>query len=358
MKKKIKYKNIIILIALLLLILFPVRSIFCIKIKGYTISNSFKIYFNGLKGKVLDNDYSKTLDEVIKRGDLIKDNLDNYFEIDYYSYDLFTDNINNWLEMGYLTSDINNINKKEDTSLNKKVSETYIKDISKYLEYDFFKTDKIDRYLSYFNGDYKDTIVKVNIGLDKNFYEDPNIVEKYSIDVLTNKYNKLSKTFEPKDLTKIDKCLGSNNIEYLSKEAKDAYDLMCEESIKDKVNLGVTSAYRSYEDQENVFNYYLKNNGVEYASKYVAQAGYSEHQTGLALDIKSTVGSPFKTTKEYTWMINNGYKYGFILRYPEGKENITGYSPEAWHFRYVGVDIAKYIHDNDITYDEYYAMFY
>ena len=102
---------------------------------------------------------------------------------------------------------------------------------------------------------------------------------------------------------------------------------------------------------------YLKLYGQSYVNKYVAKPGFSEHQTGLALDVKSKNGSPFKTTKEYTWMIKNSYKYGFILRFPEGKEAFTGYNPESWHFRFVGEDIAKYIHENDITYDEYFALF-
>ena len=238
---------------------------------------------------------------------------------------------------------------------NKKISEKYIKDIATYLGFDYFKVDKLDRYLNYFNGDYKDTIIKVNIGLDKAFYEDPEIITEYTTDVIVNKYNKLDASFEPKKLVELDRC--SDGGHYLAEEAKLAYDKMCTASLKDGMKLGVTSSYRSYSSQENVYATYLKSNGQEYVDQYVATPGYSEHQTGLALDVKSTVSSPFKKTKEYTWMINNAYKYGFILRYPEEKENITGYNAEAWHFRYVGEEIAKYIYENDITYEEYCATF-
>ena len=91
-----------------------------------------------------------------------------------------------------------------------------------------------------------------------------------------------------------------------------------------------------------------------------ARAGHSEHQTGLSLDIFSktdTTTSNFKNSLAYTWLTNNAYKYGFIERYPENKEDITGFSAEAWHWRYVGVDAATYIHENDITFDEYYAYY-
>ena len=357
-KRKFKYKNIIIIFILLLIVLFPVKDVVSIKMKGYNFSNTFKIYFNGLRDTILKNDYSKTVEKFLDSDNFDKKYLNLYFEIDYYDNDYFVDSVNNLLNTGYTSIDINNINKKEIKELNDKLENMYVQDISNYLQYEYFKTDKIDRYVSYFNGDYSDTIVKVNIGLDKEFYDNPNIVKKYSTSVLVNKYNMLDASFEPTELVKIDKCLESNSEEYLASEAKKAYDLLCEASKKDKINIGVTSAYRSYEDQASVYRYYLKNNGADYASKYVAREGYSEHQTGLSLDIKSTVGSPFKTTKEYTWMINNAYKYGFILRYPEGKEDITGYNSESWHFRYVGVDIAKYIYENNITYDEYYAMFF
>ena len=193
------------------------------------------------------------------------------------------------------------------------------------MEFTFFKVEKLDRYLNYFNGDYKDTIVRVNIGLDKKFYEDPNVIKEYSTSVIVNKYNKLDSTFTPSKLVELDKC--SSGGEYLAEEAKLAYDNLCTASLKAGLKLGV------------------------------ATPRYYEHQTGLSLDVKSTVSSPFKKTKEYTWMIKNAYKYGFILRYPENKEDITGYNAEAWHFRYVGEEIAKYIYDENITYDEYYAIF-
>ena len=95
------------------------------------------------------------------------------------------------------------------------------------------------------------------------------------------------------------------------------------------------------------------------ADKYTARPGYSEHQTGLAIDVKDGSGQYafFKNSDEYKWMKDNAHKYGFILRYPEGKEHITGFSFEAWHYRYVGVDVATFIYENDLTFDEYHMMY-
>lgn len=356
-KTKVKRKLIILLILVIavLLLINPVTSIVKLKMKGYSFGSSFKIYTIGETKKILDNKYSKTLDKVVNNKTFEKKYINSYLKVKYYDYEDFLINMKTWLDLGYIFSDINIINKWNNTELNIKVSEKYIKDISNYLEFTFFKVEKLDRYLNYFNGDYKDTIVRVNIGLDKKFYEDPNVIKEYSTSVIVNKYNKLDSTFTPSKLVELDKC--SSGGEYLAEEAKLAYDNLCTASLKAGLKLGVTSAYRSYEDQQGVYASYLKSNGKEYVSQYVATPGYSEHQTGLALDVKSTVSSPFKKTKEYTWMIKNAYKYGFILRYPENKEDITGYNAEAWHFRYVGEEIAKYIYDENITYDEYYAIF-
>ena len=92
------------------------------------------------------------------------------------------------------------------------------------------------------------------------------------------------------------------------------------------------------------------------ADTYSARPGSSEHQTGLAVDINAA-DDWFNNTKEAKWLANNAYKYGFILRYPKGKEYITGYQYESWHYRYVGEKVAKYIYEHDITYEEYYATF-
>ena len=128
-------------------------------------------------------------------------------------------------------------------------------------------------------------------------------------------------------------------------------------AAKDGHMLMVGSGYRSAATQESLFNTYVSRVGYDQANKYSAHPGHSEHQTGLALDI-STVSQQcylaecFIGTADGQWLADNAYKFGFHLRYPKGKEAITGYNFEPWHYRYVGVDLATALHKSNLTLDE------
>ena len=123
-------------------------------------------------------------------------------------------------------------------------------------------------------------------------------------------------------------------------------------------NLIINSAYRSYEEQVELTNLYLNSYGQSYVDKYVAKPGFSEHQTGLAFDIGSRNSKVFANSKEYQWIKDNAYKYGFIYRFDSRYEDLTGFRHEAWHYRYVGEEIAKYIYDhNNMSLEEYYVKF-
>lgn len=362
-KYKLKTKNIailaVIIIALITLVLLisPVINIVKLTNLGYKLDESITIYRSGFKDKIKEKGYSEIVARQIDNPDFKEEYIDNYYQIDSMEYSDFLKITNNLIAKNYSNKDINLINKNYDKDFLDYLQENYVEDISKYLEYDFFKPANIDRYLSYFNNDYKDTIVKVNIGLDRPYYENPNIVKEYNPNMLVNKYNKLDSNFNSNNLTELNNCTSKSEKFYLSEDAKKAYDNLCAASKKEGMNISVNSAYRSYESQKETYDYYYKAYGQSYVDKYVALPGFSEHQTGLSLDIKSLNSNIFEKSKEYTWMKENAYKYGFILRYPEGKEKITGCNKEAWHYRYVGVEIAKYIYENNITYDEYYIMF-
>lgn len=125
--------------------------------------------------------------------------------------------------------------------------------------------------------------------------------------------------------------------------------------------LSLTSTYRSYSDQVVTYNNWVAVNGSTAAADTVsARPGYSEHQTGLAMDIKAAGGAgleSFASTQQYTWMKNNAYKYGFVQRYQSGYESITGYSAEPWHWRYVGVTVATDMYLNNVhTLEQYWAI--
>ena len=217
----------------------------------------------------------------------------------------------------------------------------------------FYKEELKEEYLSYKeenNLSIKDAIIRVNIGLNHDFYTNTKETIDKGILTLVNKYNYLN--YIPKDLIKV------NNY-YINKEAYNAFLDMKNEMNKEGLNIRIISAYRSYDYQEELYNRYLQSDKKEMVDTYSARAGYSEHHTGLAIDVDNTKFdfNKFYLTKEFLWMQNNAYKYGFILRYPKDKENITGYKYEPWHYRYVGKDAASYIKKTNITYEEYYYEF-
>ena len=175
-----------------------------------------------------------------------------------------------------------------------------------------------------------------------------------SLMVLVNKLNRLQSNYVPHDLEQISLNYATNN-KFLRKEAKENFEKLSSDAKKIGYSIIAVSAYRDYDYQENLFNNYVKEKGENYALKCSAKAGHSEHQTGL-------MGSnndydQFEKSKEFDWMKNNSYKYGFILRYPKGKEYITGFKYEPWHYRYVGKDIASIIYTEGITLEEYYKKY-
>ena len=143
----------------------------------------------------------------------------------------------------------------------------------------------------------------------------------------------------------------------LTKETKNAFNLMDADATALGLNLYISSGYRSYYDQKYIYNNYVKKDGQKEADTYSARAGHSEHQTGLAFDLNS-INDSFTNTPEGKWVHDNCYKYGLILRYPKGKDDITGYMHESWHLRYVGIDLATKLYNNGdwITLEEYFGI--
>lgn len=308
---------------------------------------------------IKNKEYSKNLEEIISTEYFNPKYTIEYTEIKYHDKDNFFPNINTLLDLGYTSKDINTIyDKLSDNSINILINNDYMKDLTNILNLNYFIEDNLERYLNYSKIDADNAIVYVNIGLDNDYYENvEKITDQYDILVLVNKYHYLDKSYVPNDLETINskyQWLGRSNT--LRKEARIAFEKMCEDAIKDNIYLYAGSGYRSYNTQLSLYNTYVKRDGFKEAETYSARAGYSEHQTGLAMDIANKSGFISDGDKEYTWLLENSYKYGYILRYPEGKEQITGYMKEEWHYRYVGTEVAKNIYNQKITYDEYIAM--
>ncbi|MGN0587568.1 MAG: D-alanyl-D-alanine carboxypeptidase family protein, partial [Oscillospiraceae bacterium] len=138
-------------------------------------------------------------------------------------------------------------------------------------------------------------------------------------------------------------------------EAQAAFDKMQADAAAEGLNIYISSAFRSYEYQSGLYQRYADRDGQAAADRYSARPGHSEHQTGLAFDL-NTIDSSFADTAEGKWVAENCYKYGFIIRYPEGKEEITGFIYEPWHIRYLGKDTAKSVYDSGLTLEEYLGI--
>lgn len=144
-----------------------------------------------------------------------------------------------------------------------------------------------------------------------------------------------------------------------SKEAREAFEQLNSAAKKAGYTFDAFSTYRSYDRQKVLYDGYVNRDGKEAADTYSARPGFSEHQTGLAFDIGEVGKSEdyaddrFGETAAGKWLAKNAHKYGFIMRYPKGKEKITGYKYESWHFRYVGKKIATEIYENNSTLEEY-----
>ena len=236
-------------------------------------------------------------------------------------------------------------NKKEDI-----INEKYYlnKNLEKYIEY---KKNNENKNLS-------DVIAIINTNADKEEYNEPRKadIEKKEL-MLVNKYNYLEENYTPENVKPISPMYAydQNNA---PEEVMEHYKEMFYAAKNDGMDLIISSSYRSYKEQKETYEFYEQLKGED-VKNYASLPGFSEHQTGLAFDILTTgvMTDDFDKTDEFKWLMDNSYKYGFILRYPKDKEYITKFDYESWHFRYVGIDAAKVIHDENITFEEYYAYY-
>jgi len=190
------------------------------------------------------------------------------------------------------------------------------------------------------------------------------ITDLENVAVIVNPNYALPDNYEPKDLVYPDvRFIFKEKIEkrMLRKVAAEALEQLFAAAEEDGVYLAGVSAYRSHATQKSLFNRYVERDGYEKAKTYSAVPGTSEHETGLAIDVTSSDGKCaaqdcFGGTKEAIWLAKHGADHGFIVRYPEGKEEVTGYKYEPWHLRYVGVEMAKELDSEGITLEEYYNV--
>jgi len=321
--------------------------------KVITIMEELKI-----KDIVNHDKHSKTLEEMLLNNMYDINFIKEYENIDYIEKNNFLNNVNNLLEKGYNAKEVNNIfNKLSDTNINKLVNTNYQK-LEDFYEIKNFDVDNLERYNTYKddkNITTQDAVTQVNIGLDHDYYTETKEVENPDdITVLVNKFNYLSEDYEPNDLVSL-----SNGSQFkLRKVAAVAYEELIKYASDNGVDVIPFSGYRSYDTQKVIYNSHVNKNGREKADTYSARPGHSEHQLGLAVDIKSKDYELKRLTKEDAeWINKNCSKFGFIVRYTKEDEYITGYMEETWHLRYVGESIATEVMNLGITYDEYYDLY-
>lgn len=306
-------------------------------------------------------EYSKTIEIMLENEEFEKKYLNEYLKIEYQEITDFSKIINDFLTKDYKGDEINYILKNQPEYINNLLNMDHI-NILEFQDLENFDQTKLERYLNYKqeNAEYDiATIVTyVNIGLDKKGYS---TFTNYTIEeannnitILVNKYHKLPDNYIPSDL--VDLSYG-NGVHKLRKEAAAAFEELTSAAILDNVIFYPFSAYRSYEVQNILYNRYKARDGEEKADTYSARPGFSEHQLGLSVDVRSSNLNDNLTKEHYEWMLNNSYKYGFIVRYPKGKQHITQFIEEPWHIRYLGVDLATKVHEANLTYDEYYDLY-
>lgn len=358
MKKKINLKFLFLLLEIIIII-----TIFLILFLKYNKSKYSNVTLKTIKNyeiysEIKTSPYSKTIEEIVNNNLFNPNYYQEYYKIDYTNIPTFSNIVNSFLEKNYKGLEINYILKNFLPNLDILLNMEKHIDILKYKDIPNFDITKIERYLNFEtenpNYNIKTIVTYVNIGLDSPVYTNYETISSSKINdynILVNKYHKIPDNYEPTDLVTI-----QSTGYRLRKEAAIAYESLINAAILDNVFLHPFSAYRSYEAQTNLYNNYKARDGESKADTYSARPGHSEHQLGLAIDIRSASLTDNLTPQDYDWLLNNSYKYGFIIRYPKDKQNITQFIEEPWHLRYLGTELATKVYNSNLTYDEYYDL--
>ena len=283
------------------------------------------------------------------------------------------------LELGYKEDEVklflDKLNDEQEKNL---IERGYNEFYSSFARCPYFLYDNLDLYMGQvitkdqnffkYHGtegyDYNKLISIVNSHANEEPYKSDrksDISKGYAL--IANQHYQLG-DYEPDDLVQVEwkyRYGGQNDKYLLRQEVHDAYVEMWEAAYNEQgIELLLLSGYRSKKEQQVEYDYYKNLKGEAYADSVAARPGWSEHQTGMAIDIYSKENdkaATFDQSNTFKWLSENSYKYGFILRYTKGNEDITGYHYESWHYRYVGKELAAKVVESGLTYDEYYAYY-
>lgn len=270
-------------------------------------------------------------------------------------------------KIGYNESEINTLLKKDEKTQKQALENKYNKHLIPLTKEKYFMWKNYNAYNKYIKKvlettneiNYKDIVTKVNTKTNYDYYTHTQKTNmKKGNSILVNKYFSLPDKYAPTDIVTVSNWYSYGTITIKS-EVYEAFKNMFNAAKKENITLIINSGYRTYENQKQVYDYYKNINGEEYADGYAARPDFSEHQTGLSIDVITygTAGKDFDKTDAFKWLQEHAHEYGFILRYPKGKEEITGYAYESWHYRYLGKDLAQKVKKSGLTYDEYYAYY-
>lgn len=267
------------------------------------------------------------------------------------------------LKIGYKMDDVKSLDKLSSSTKDYILTLEKNGDVINLINEKYFLEKNLKSYIEYLkdsNKNLTDVIAIVNVNANNDWYTNTKKTDlsKGNL-ILTNKFYSLDNTYNSDNMVTVSKQYSYGENQMLTSDTFDAFLNMFHAAKNEDLTLIINSSFRSYEEQEEVYNDYKNSRGEIEANKIAAKPGFSEHQTGMAVDIQTygSKASTFEEFDEFKWLQDNAYKYGFILRYPKDKEYLTGYEYESWHYRYVGIEAATYIHENDITFDEYYAYF-
>jgi len=262
-------------------------------------------------------------------------------------------------QLGYAPTEARLMSGYDNEMLVKVMAYGHVEGVLDWLKTPYLMLDRIPRYhaLALIRPSYSKRFVVevVNADADHAPYTQVSQTDVTAELILVNKYRFLSSSYVPTDLVKAQGCGDPT----LAHDAAKAFELMCQDITKAGLAMAQDNGYRSYDEQTSLYTTYLKLYGQTYTDTVAARPGFSEHQTGLSVDLTAGKGSfgLFVTTKTYAWVSAHCADYGFILRYPKGKEAVTGYRFESWHYRYVGIETAKAIQESGLTLDEYVLVF-
>ena len=268
-------------------------------------------------------------------------------------------------QVGYSVDEINRIKEKlNNEQIDIILKKEYNSELNHFLNEKYFKFDKLDDYYNYKKthkkeDDYSKIVTIINCHLDVDWLDQTFETDTSKGDLmLVNRLYGLGKDYEPSDIVNIPVRYAYNGKKISERILGDIISL-ADEARANGYTFVVSEGYRSYEEQEKLYNGLLNSIGRNETDAVAAAPGHSEYQTGLAFELVpyNKVFEDPKSSEEYIWLKQNAHKYGFIFRLESEKESITQFKASTWKLRYVGVDAATIMHNNNLCLEEYYAYY-